>query len=41
METALDSAYHLLQKIKPGQLFTRSDKVFYALLMSQAKDKKI
>lgn len=40
METAPDSAYHLLQKIKPGQLNTRSDKAFYALLMSQALDKK-
>jgi len=39
METAPDSALHILQKLKPNLFSTRSDKALYALLMSQALDK--
>jgi hypothetical protein len=39
MDTAPDSAMHVLQKINPHRLFTPSNKALYALLMSQALDK--
>jgi len=39
MDTAPDSALHVLKKINPQRLYTPSNKALYALLMSQALDK--
>jgi tetratricopeptide (TPR) repeat protein len=39
METAPDSALHILQRIKPGKYTRNPNRAFYALLMSQALDK--
>lgn len=40
MDTDVDSAYLLIQKIKPGTLHTSADKALYALLYCQVLDKK-
>jgi len=39
MESAPDSALHILQKVNPHKLYTHSTKALYALLMSQALDR--
>ncbi len=39
METAPDSALHILQRFQSQKLTRASDKAYYALLMSQALDK--
>lgn len=40
IETSPDSAFQILQKIKSGRYMNKSDHALYALLMSQALDKK-
>jgi len=39
MESAPDSALHILKHVNPHKLYTRSNKALYALLMSQALDR--
>ncbi len=39
MEEYPDSALHMLQTIEPQQLSTQEDRAYYALLMTQARDK--
>lgn len=39
MDTAPDSALHILQQTNPHKLYSSSNKALYALLMSQALDK--
>jgi len=39
MESAPDSALHILQHVNPHKLYPRSNKALYALLMSQALDR--
>jgi DNA-binding CsgD family transcriptional regulator len=39
MESAPDSALHILQHVNSHKLYTRSNKALYALLMSQALDR--
>lgn len=39
MEEYPDSALHMLQTIEPQQLSTQADRAYYALLMTQARDK--
>lgn len=39
METYPDSALRILENVKPQQLKTTADKAYYALLLTQAKDK--
>jgi len=39
MESAPDSALHILQHVNPHTLYPRSTKALYALLMSQAQDR--